>query len=105
MISSLNKFHRSFLCSVILNCSYFQEIDDRDGGFGDRTGLLEDTVTSPRVLTSPALGHARPAAGHLMGHHHSSSGHNLHPGDRLGDAALNGSPRVTFRTPHHETEF
>ena len=25
--------------------------------------------------------------------------------DRLGDAALNGSPRVTFRTPHHETEF
>jgi len=44
-----------------------KEIDDRDGGFGDRTGLLEDTVTSPRVLTSPALGHARPAAGHLMG--------------------------------------
>ena len=64
---------------------------DSSGGFSDRAGLLEESL---------APGHQVGAA---HGHHHHG-GIIRHPADRLGDAALNGSPRVTFKS-HHETEF
>lgn len=67
---------------------------DCSGGFSDRAGLLE----------SPAPGHQVGLPHVPHGHHHQGSIMRQHPGDRLGDAALNGSPRVTFKA-HHETEF
>jgi len=67
---------------------------DSSGGFSDRAGLLE----------TPAPGHQVGLPHVPHGHHHQGSIMRQHPGDRLGDAALNGSPRVTFKA-HHETEF
>jgi len=61
---------------------------DHHGGFADRAGLLEDSVN----VVDDSYANV-PVRSHLH-----------HPGDRLGDAALNG--RVTFKTGvHHETEF
>merc|ERR1719322_1832437 len=57
---------------------------DHHGGFADRAGLLEDSVN----VVDDSYANVR--------------SHLHHPGDRLGDAALNG--RVTFKTGvHHET--
>ena len=67
---------------------------DSSGGFSDRAGLLGESggsVTMGQQVGGP------------HGHHHGSI-IRQHPGDRLGDAAINGSPRVTFKS-HHETEF
>ena len=68
---------------------------DSSGGFSDRAGLLEETPAPGHQVGVPHVPH---------GHHHQGSIMRQHPGDRLGDAALNGSPRVTFKA-HHETEF
>ena len=68
---------------------------DSSGGFSDRAGLLGESGVSV------TMGHQ---VGGPHGHHHHGSIIRQHPGDRLGDAAINGSPRVTFKS-HHETEF
>ena len=72
---------------------------DSSGGFSDRAGLLEESAVT--MVLPPPPGHQ---VGAPHGHHHHGSIMRQHPGDRLGDAALNGSPRVTFKA-HHETEF
>ena len=69
---------------------------DSSGGFSDRAGLLEESL-APGHQVGAGQGH------HGHGHHHGGIIRH-HPADRLGDAALNGSPRVTFKS-HHETEF
>merc|ERR1719188_2344350 len=70
------------------NVKYKDDVDHH-GGFADRAGLLEDSVN---VVDGDDSYANVPVRSHLH-----------HPGDRLGDAALNG--RVTFKTGvHHETE-
>ena len=73
---------------------------DSSGGFSDRAGLLEETPGHGHQVGVPHVPHVP----HVPGHQHHGSIMRQHPGDRLGDAALNGSPRVTFKA-HHETEF
>ena len=81
--------------------SRYKDDVDHHGGFSDRAGLLEDSVITP----VPTLAVKQPGGG---GHGVSHVGGLRHPGDRLGDAALNGRVQFINLPPHshpHETEF